>query len=83
MSSKHQGKRDLWTLIEAAARLGMSAGTLRAQIHRGRLVARKLGRDWVVDNNALSAYEREVRRKPPSDRKLRINEGNRMDPEHP
>jgi excisionase family DNA binding protein len=48
----------LLTLREAAARLGITADTLRAQIRRGRLRATKLGRDWVVETAEVARYER-------------------------
>jgi excisionase family DNA binding protein len=48
----------LLTLREAAAQLGITADTLRAQIRRGRLRATKLGRDWVVEAAEVARYER-------------------------
>jgi excisionase family DNA binding protein len=41
------------TLAEAAAILGVTATTLRVDIHRGRLVATKRGRDWFVSPEEL------------------------------
>jgi excisionase family DNA binding protein len=48
----------LMTLIKAAAQLGVTPDTLRAQIRRGRLRATKLGRDWLVEAAEVARYER-------------------------
>jgi excisionase family DNA binding protein len=48
----------LLTLRDAAARLGITADTLRAQVRRGRLRATKLGRDWLVEEAEVARYER-------------------------
>jgi excisionase family DNA binding protein len=47
-------------LAEAADLLGVSHSTLRAQIHRGRLRAFKVGRDWLVDRLEIDRYRREI-----------------------
>ncbi len=47
------------TLNEAAARLGVSPITLRAQIANKRLKATKRGRDWFVGPAEVERYERE------------------------
>lgn len=47
------------TLVEAARELGVSAGVLRNQIHRGRLRARKVGRDWIVSRREVERYRAE------------------------
>ena len=47
---------DTLTLPQAAEEAGLSPGTLRVQIHNGRLEATKLGRDWVVTRAALRIY---------------------------
>ena len=47
-------------LAEAASLLGVSHATLRAQVHRGRLIATKVGRDWLVDRREIDRYRREV-----------------------
>ncbi len=44
------------TLPEAAAILGLSPATLRQQIARGRLRARKVGRDWTVTAAEIERY---------------------------
>jgi excisionase family DNA binding protein len=44
------------TLIEAAAILGVTAATLRQQIARGRIKARKVGRDWTVTAAEVKRY---------------------------
>ncbi|MBA2718812.1 MAG: helix-turn-helix domain-containing protein [Chloroflexi bacterium] len=46
----------LLTLVQAAEQLGVAPATLRAQIHRGKLRAQKLGRDWLVDKAEVERY---------------------------
>ena len=52
----------MMTLVEAAIRLGVDAGTLRVQIHNGKLKAKKMGRDWFVSEREVERYARENRR---------------------
>lgn len=47
------------TLIDAARQLGVTAATLRQQIHAGRLEAQKLGPIWIVTETALARYKLE------------------------
>jgi hypothetical protein len=48
------------TLPQLAARLGLkSIASLRHQIARGRLQARKVGRDWLVTEAEAERYARE------------------------
>lgn len=47
-------------LAEAADLLGVDHSTLRAQVHRGRLHAFKVGRDWLVTEEEVERYRREV-----------------------
>lgn len=47
-------------LAEAADLLGVRHATLRAQVHRGRLRAFKVGRDWLVTNEEIERYRLEV-----------------------
>jgi excisionase family DNA binding protein len=47
------------TLKEAAALLGVSPVTLRAQIANRRLKATKRGRDWYVTTAAVERYREE------------------------
>lgn len=47
-------------LAEAADLLGVDHSTLRAQVHRGRLNAFKVGRDWLVTEEEVERYRREV-----------------------
>ena len=54
---------DLMTVTEAAALLGMRAGSVRAAIRRGRLPAVRLGnRLLVVDRDDVEAYRHTSRR---------------------
>jgi excisionase family DNA binding protein len=53
------------TLTEAAARLGVTAATLRQQIANGRLKGRKVGRDWTVSEREVERYARVSRRVSP------------------
>lgn len=47
-------------LREAAELIGRSHNTLRVQVFRGRIKARKFGRDWAVTRSALRAYLRSI-----------------------
>ena len=50
------------TLTEAATILGVTPATLRQQIAKGKLKARKIGRDWWVTPKEVERYARENRR---------------------
>lgn len=52
------------TLTEAAARLGVAASTLRAQIANGRLRGRLVGKTWTVTERELERYRAESLGKP-------------------
>ena len=47
------------TLAEAAVELGLEASTLRRQIGRGALRARKVGPVWTVSRRAVERYRLE------------------------
>ncbi len=49
------------TLIEAAALLGLDPSTLRWQIRKGKLKAKKVGRDWQVTPREVERYRLEHR----------------------
>jgi len=51
------------TLVEAAIRLGLDPGTLRVQVHNGKLRARKVGPIWTVTEREVERYARENRRR--------------------
>jgi excisionase family DNA binding protein len=54
------------TLNEAAERLATTGATLRIAIHRGKLHAVKVGRDWHVSDREVELYrlrQRETGRK--------------------
>jgi excisionase family DNA binding protein len=58
---------DLFSLREAAKVLGLSPDTLRVDIHRGNVNARKFGNSWVIDGAELDRQL--IRRgKPPRDK---------------
>lgn len=50
------------TLTEAGRILGLHPDVLRTQIHRGKLKAKKLGRDWFVTRAEVERYQRENKR---------------------
>ena len=47
------------TLRQAAEALGVSAGSLRQQIHNGSLRARKVGPLWTLSEREVERYRRE------------------------
>lgn len=56
------------TLTQAAAALGVTADTLRQQVHAGALKARKVGPVWTVTEREVERY-RAVSRGTPGKRK--------------
>lgn len=56
----------LVTLARAAQALGISASTLRVQVHRGKLRAEKYGRDWLVEETEVERYRIDSRKSPQS-----------------
>ena len=50
------------TLAKAAAILGVHPDTLRRQVHRGKLTAKKVGRDWTVTPREVERYRKETKR---------------------
>ena len=52
----------MMTLAQAAERLRVQPGTLRVQIAKGKLKAKKMGRDWFVSEREVERYARENRR---------------------
>jgi excisionase family DNA binding protein len=49
------------TLKQAAARLGLSPGTLRLQVRSGSLRATMAGKTYLVTGREVARYEREVK----------------------
>jgi excisionase family DNA binding protein len=47
------------TLAEAGDRLGLSASTLRQQVHKGRLRATLVGKTWTVTEREVERYRAE------------------------
>lgn len=54
---------ELIPLSEASRLLGVAHDTLRAQIHRGKLTAVKIGRDWLVTQAEVERYRQESKRR--------------------
>jgi len=54
------------TLREAADMLGVDPATLRQQIAKGKLKARKMGRDWFVTPREVARYDAARRGTPKS-----------------
>jgi excisionase family DNA binding protein len=50
---------DFVSLAEAAQMLHVRPATLRAQVHRGKLAATKIGRDWLVSRAEVTRYRTE------------------------
>ena len=50
------------TTKEAAELTGYTAAYFRQLIARGRLDARKIGRDWVLDKSEVLEYAEEMKR---------------------
>lgn len=47
------------TLAEAADLLHLNPGTLRVQIHNGKLRGKKIGKTWTVTEREVERYRRE------------------------
>ena len=50
------------TIIEAAGLLGLDPSTIRWQIRKGKIRAKKVGRDWQLTPREVDRYRREHRR---------------------
>lgn len=51
--------RNLCTLAEAAAELGLSPSTLKIQAQKGAIAARLLGKTWITTTAEVERYRRE------------------------
>lgn len=51
------GETEVFSLAQAADKLGVAHDTLRRQIRLGVLPALKVGSQWVVTAEALTAYD--------------------------
>lgn len=58
------------TTAEVAERLGIAEGTVRVQIAKGKLRARKVGRDWNITPAEVERYRRESRGRATGGRRL-------------
>ena len=56
---------DFLTTTQASARYGFSATYLAKLCHDGTLVARKAGRDWLIDPDSMKAYAENWRDRKP------------------
>ena len=52
------------TLAQAGDRLGLSAATLRKQVHNGKLRATLVGKTWTVTEREVERYRKENMRGP-------------------
>jgi len=57
MSCMKIGDTEVFTLAEAAERLGVAHDTLRRQVRLGALPAQKMGKQWVVNAEDLATYD--------------------------
>jgi excisionase family DNA binding protein len=55
----------LLTTAEAADRLGLTVRAIQKMIEAGRLEARKVGRDYLIDPNSLEHIPKQVSGRPP------------------
>ncbi len=56
MPAKRRDRDELISLAEAAERSGFDQDYLRQLIHRGRLKAKKVGRDWLTTSRDIEDY---------------------------
>ncbi len=56
---------DLLTTAQAAGRLGLTVRAIQKMIEAGRLEARKVGRDYLIDPSALENIPRQAPGRPP------------------
>jgi excisionase family DNA binding protein len=56
---------ELLTTAEAADRLGLTMRAVQKMIEAGRLVARKVGRDYLIDPAALANIPKQAAGRPP------------------
>lgn len=56
MPAKRRDPDELISLAEAAERYGFDQDYLRQLIHRGRLKAKKVGRDWLTTSRDIEDY---------------------------
>jgi excisionase family DNA binding protein len=60
---------ELLTTAEAADRLGLTMRAVQKMIEAGRLEARKVGRDYLIDPAALENIPRQTAGRPPKSAK--------------
>ena len=60
---------ELLTTAEAADRLGLTMRAVQKMIEAGRLEARKVGRDYLIDPAALANISRQAAGRPPKSSK--------------
>ena len=57
------GELKLYSLKELSKSLGITTFTLRTYIRQGKLRARKMGTKWLVTEDALREYFRNIQKK--------------------
>jgi len=56
---------ELMTTAEAADRLGLTVRAVQKMIEAGRLRARKIGRDYLIEPHALGSIPKQAAGRPP------------------
>lgn len=51
----------LFSVLEAARQLGVTAGRVRQLVLEGRIRAQRLGRDLIIPDSEIRRYQRERR----------------------
>ena len=54
------GRADIYTVRQAAARLGISSGLAYELVRTGQIPAKRLGRRWVVPRELFHAWLNEM-----------------------
>lgn len=52
----------MMSLPEAAKSLGLAPATLRTQIYKGRIKAKRVARDWFITPEEVERYRKESKR---------------------
>lgn len=57
------GDEEVLTINQAAERIGVSVQTIYSQIQRGKIEARRFGRQWMLTADEVRRYIEEIRGK--------------------